>query len=106
MFILKRFVKSKTIFKEPHKRKPPPLWMRGILIFTCTLVSFFHGSNDGQKGVGLIMLILIGIVPSFFALDNSISPKKLTGSINSIGVVIDSIDGGSLSNSDRAKLVE
>ena len=70
MFLLKRFVQQ-SIFKEPHKRKPPPLWIRLILIVTCTLVSFFHGSNDGQKGVGLIMLILIGIVPTFFALDQS-----------------------------------
>jgi phosphate/sulfate permease len=110
MYIIRTLTKKteagEVLFKEPKKNQPPPIWMRGILIFTCTLVSFFHGSNDGQKGVGLIMLILIGIVPSFFALDNSISPKKLTGSINSIGVVIDSIDGGSLSNSDRAKLVE
>ena len=63
MFLLRRFVPNKGIFKEPHKHKPPPLWIRLTLIATCTLVSFFHGSNDGQKGVGLIMLILIGIVP-------------------------------------------
>ncbi len=70
MFIMKRLVKDKRLFKEPHKRKPPPLWIRLMLVGTCTSVSFFHGSNDGQKGVGLMMLILIGIVPAHFALDS------------------------------------
>lgn len=73
MFILRRVVKSKVMFKEPHKRKPPPLWIRLILVATCTSVSFFHGSNDGQKGVGLVMLILIGIVPFRFALNDELN---------------------------------
>ena len=74
-------MRNKAIFKEPHKRKPPPLWIRLILIVTCTLVSFFHGSNDGQKGVGLIMLILIGIVPTYFALDETKNPLDLRDSL-------------------------
>ena len=49
--------------------KPPPWWVRGMLILTCTGVSFAHGSNDGQKGIGLIMLILIGLVPSHYAIN-------------------------------------
>jgi PiT family inorganic phosphate transporter len=53
-----------ALFGEPKGDQPPPLWIRGILILTCTLVSFFHGSNDDQKGMGLIMLILIGTVPT------------------------------------------
>ncbi len=69
MYILKRTVKDKSIFKEPHKSKKPPVWIRTILILTCTGVSFSHGSNDGQKGVGLMMLIMISIVPSYFALN-------------------------------------
>lgn len=71
MFIMRRVVKDKRMFREPHKRKPPPLWIRLILVATCGAVSFVHGSNDGQKGVGLIMLIMIGIVPFHFALDSS-----------------------------------
>src|SRR5271169_4453270 len=55
---------KETLFAEPKGDQPPPTWVRGILILTCTLVSFFHGSNDGQKGMGLIMLILIGTVPT------------------------------------------
>ena len=71
MFILRRVLSKnirKQVFSEPEKDAPPPLWIRAILILTCTLVSFFHGNNDGQKGVGLVMLILIGILPSYFAI--------------------------------------
>ncbi|MGV3503112.1 MAG: inorganic phosphate transporter [Adhaeribacter sp.] len=100
MFILKRFVKNKTIFKEPHKRKPPPLWIRLILILTCTLVSFFHGSNDGQKGVGLIMLILIGIVPVYFALDHTKDPAGISRSLVQVEQVINKVEVKNLSASD------
>src|SRR5271170_6200050 len=55
---------KEQLFSEPKGQESPPMWIRGILILTCTLVSFFHGSNDGQKGMGLIMLILIGTVPT------------------------------------------
>src|SRR5208282_5103643 len=54
----------------------PPWWIRAILILTCTGVSFAHGSNDGQKGVGLIMLILIGLVPTHYALNMAQSPEQ------------------------------
>jgi inorganic phosphate transporter, PiT family len=54
---------------EPTKDKPPIWWMRGILILTCTGVSFAHGTNDGQKSIGLIMLTIIGIFPATYALN-------------------------------------
>lgn len=104
MFLLKRFVKNKTIFKEPHKRKPPPLWIRLILILTCTLVSFFHGSNDGQKGVGLIMLILIGIVPVYFALDHTKDPSGISHSLARVEQVINKVEIENLSASDVENL--
>ena len=106
MFILKRFVQNKAIFKEPHKRKPPPLWIRLTLIVTCTLVSFFHGSNDGQKGVGLIMLILIGIVPSFFALDQSKNPLDLRASLVKVEQVMNRVNRAELSPADQKTLTE
>ena len=53
------------------------MWIRGILILTCTLVSFFHGSNDGQKGMGLIMLILIGVVPTTYALNRAMPDSQI-----------------------------
>jgi PiT family inorganic phosphate transporter len=72
MYLIRTFTKGRKngdeLFEEPKKNTPPPPWIRGILLLTCTSVSFFHGQNDGQKGVGLVMLVLIGIVPGFFAL--------------------------------------
>jgi inorganic phosphate transporter, PiT family len=69
--ILKATVRIPALYKEPEGNKPPPLWIRGLLILTCTGVSFFHGGNDGQKGMGLIMLILIGTVPTAYALNRT-----------------------------------
>ena len=104
MFLFKRFVPSKAIFKEPHKRKPPPLWIRLVLITTCTLVSFFHGSNDGQKGVGLVMLILIGIVPFRFALDESKNPLDLRESLGKVEYVMSRVNRNELSPNDQKSL--
>src|SRR5207248_6569575 len=66
-----------TLFAEPKGDQPPPWWIRSILILTCTLVSFFHGSNDGQKGMGLIMLILIGTVPTAYALNRALPESQM-----------------------------
>src|ERR1700752_4500698 len=66
-----------ALFGEPVGNQPPPWWIRGILILTCTLVSFFHGSNDGQKGMGLIMLILIGTVPTAYALNRTMPASQI-----------------------------
>lgn len=108
MFLLRYFTKNTrhgdSLFKEPKKNAPPPLWIRSILILTCTGVSFFHGSNDGQKGVGLMMLILIGIVPGYFALNNAVAPESLQGSFKKIEYVINSIDSSQLAAPDRVKL--
>jgi len=78
MLLVKLLVHSKELFAEPKGSEPPPLWIRGILVLTCTLVSFFHGSNDGQKGMGLIMLILIGVVPTAYALNRSMPASQIT----------------------------
>ncbi len=71
LLVLKFLVRKPELYQEPKGNQPPPLWIRAILIFTCTGVSFAHGSNDGQKGMGLIMLILIGLVPTAFALNRT-----------------------------------
>ena len=63
--------------RRAEGNKPPPLWIRGILILTCTGVSFAHGSNDGQKGMGLIMLILIGTVPTAYALNRALPEAQV-----------------------------
>src|SRR5271163_4293923 len=77
LLVVKLVIPSKELFAEPKGDQPPPLWIRGILILTCTLVSFFHGSNDGQKGMGLIMLILIGTVPTAYALNRALPESAL-----------------------------
>ena len=69
LLLLQKLVPAKELYEPPKDDQPPPWWIRGILIGTCTGVSFAHGSNDGQKGMGLIMLVLIGIVPAAYALD-------------------------------------
>jgi PiT family inorganic phosphate transporter len=79
LFALKIVLQRATpaLFAEPKGDQPPPTWIRGILILTCTLVSFFHGSNDGQKGMGLIMLILIGTVPTAYALNRALPESQI-----------------------------
>ena len=75
--ILKATIKVPALYQEPHGDTPPPFWIRGLLILTCTGVSFFHGGNDGQKGMGLIMLILIGTVPTAYALNRTMNESDV-----------------------------
>ena len=77
LLALKLLVRNPALYAEPKGQQPPPWWIRGILILTCTGVSFAHGSNDGQKGMGLIMLILIGTVPTAYALNRSPAPQQV-----------------------------
>jgi PiT family inorganic phosphate transporter len=77
LLVLKMVVRIPALYAEPKGDQPPPWWIRGILILTCTLVSFFHGSNDGQKGMGLIMLILIGTVPTAYALNRTMPAAQM-----------------------------
>ncbi|GGP27634.1 inorganic phosphate transporter [Silvimonas amylolytica] len=77
LVVLKALVKVPALYKEPKPGKAPPWWIRGLLVLTCTGVSFAHGSNDGQKGMGLIMLILIGILPTTYALNRAMPQKDV-----------------------------
>ena len=82
MLFLKYVIRSKELFHIPSgENDKPPLLIRLLLITTCTLVSFFHGSNDGQKGVGLLMLILIAFLPAKFALDHSVPDAKILAAL-------------------------
>src|ERR1700723_1542914 len=76
--ILKATIRIPALYKEPVGNTPPPFWIRGLLILTCTGVSFFHGGNDGQKGMGLIMLILIGTVPTAYALNRTMHEQDVS----------------------------
>jgi PiT family inorganic phosphate transporter len=108
MFLIRNLTKKteigESLFKEPKKNSPPPWWIRIILIITCTLVSGFHGSNDGQKGVGLVMLILIGIVPAYFALNSSVSPASLEKNAQQIELLMNKINPSPLSKPDQIRL--
>ena len=78
LLVLRALVKNRELYEEPKGNKPPPWWIRGLLVLTCTGVSFAHGSNDGQKGMGLIMLILVGTVPISYALNRSMPVDQMT----------------------------
>jgi inorganic phosphate transporter, PiT family len=77
LLILKFVVRNPALYQEPKGSQPPPWWIRGLLVLTCTGVSFAHGSNDGQKGMGLIMLILIGTVPTAYALNRAMPESQI-----------------------------
>jgi PiT family inorganic phosphate transporter len=89
--LVKALVRKPELYSEPDPNKAPPLWIRGILCLTCTGVSYAHGSNDGQKGMGLLMLILVGIIPGMYALDLSLKPEsiqQITAGAQSANVIL------------------
>ena len=77
LLLAKRLLRNPALYRAPEGNKPPPMGIRALLVATCTGVSFAHGSNDGQKGMGLIVLILVGIVPTTFALNLATSTDAL-----------------------------
>jgi PiT family inorganic phosphate transporter len=77
LLLAKALLRNPNLFKAPEGKAPPPGWIRALLVLTCTGVSFAHGSNDGQKGMGLIVLILVGIVPAGYALNLGTSAATL-----------------------------
>ena len=77
LLLAKALIKDKRLYQAPRGTTPPPFWIRCLLVLTCTGVSFAHGSNDGQKGMGLIMLILIGTVPTAYALNHAVGVNQV-----------------------------
>jgi inorganic phosphate transporter, PiT family len=107
LLALKALVKNRELYREPKGNKAPPWWIRGILILTCGGVSFAHGSNDGQKGMGLIMLILIGTVPIAYALNRAMPAAQMTPFIAMAATTQQSLSqfaGGSAPADPRATL--
>ena len=76
LLLAKAVIKDKRLWEAPAGDAPPPFWIRGLLVLTCTGVSYAHGSNDGQKGMGLIMLILVGTVPTAYALNHAVTASQ------------------------------
>jgi PiT family inorganic phosphate transporter len=106
MFIFKRLVKNDAIYKEPIPGVKPPMWIRIILTITCTLVSFFHGQNDGQKGVGLVMLILIGLVPGYFAIKETQDLTDTNKQMSHVTELVYRIDTTKLSEKENIDILK
>lgn len=101
MFIFKRVIKNDIIYKEPVPGKRPPIWIRALLWATCGMVSFFHGQNDGQKGVGLVMLILISVLPAQFSVDDSLKLQNISANVTNIEKFISRADTTVLSAKEK-----
>lgn len=104
-----KFIKSPSFFSEPPKDTPPPMPTRLLSILTSTLISIFHGSNDGQKGVGLVMLILISIVPAHFAINKKLDIDTLQNPLTivqniSAKINLSALDEKERNNFDKAQL--
>ena len=112
LFLLaKAFIKYPELYTAPKDNTPPPFPIRALLVLTCTGVSFFHGSNDGQKGMGLIMLILIGTVPTAYALNHAVSAHDIqdfiAASERAVSIVDAHVDREAILGPDaRAELTE
>ncbi|RFU45215.1 anion permease [Paraburkholderia sp. DHOC27] len=85
--ILRLVVRRGHLFEAPKEGEPPAWWLRGLLILTCTTVSFSHGTNDGQKSIGLIMLTIIGLLPAAYALNPEASNQMTQLSQNAAAAI-------------------
>lgn len=105
LLISKKLLSQPQLYTAPETADPPPWWIRALLILTCTGVSFAHGSNDGQKGMGLIMLILVGIVPGLYALNLNLSAPTI-GDLSRSSLAIVNLAEPYLPNSDLEQRIE
>jgi len=108
LLLCKALIKNPALYEAPKNKEKPPLWIRGILLTTCTGVSFAHGSNDGQKGMGLIVLILVGILPGTYALKMSADHttiSQVATSANELGMNFAKSSDGIILNNEESKTV-
>ena len=103
LLLCKAFIRDDRLYEEPKGDEPPPFWIRAICYLTCTGVSFAHGSNDGQKGVGLIMLILIGILPAHYAVNGNLDLEDINGTVARVQQM-DSLVGRFTMSGDTASI--
>jgi PiT family inorganic phosphate transporter len=110
LLLFKVLIKDPRLFEAPKGDAPPPFWIRGLLVLTCTGVSFAHGSNDGQKGMGLIMLILIGTVPTAYALNHAVGYNQVQDFVavseQAAKVLSAHVDSNAVMDDPRADLTE
>ncbi|MHA6719280.1 inorganic phosphate transporter [Sphingomonas sp. RS6] len=106
LLVMRMLVRNPKLYRTPEGNTPPPWGIRSLLVFTCTAVSFSHGSNDGQKGMGLIMLILIGCAPTAYALNRTLpasSTPAFVETARSASAAFDARSGGIVMPTDRAR---
>jgi PiT family inorganic phosphate transporter len=110
LLVIKGVIKDPRLYEAPKGDAPPPFWIRGLLVLTCTGVSFAHGSNDGQKGMGLIMLILIGTVPTAYALNHAVGFNQVQDFVavseQAAKVMSAKVDSNAVIDDPRADLTE
>ncbi len=110
LWLMKAVIKNKALYEAPVGTEPPPFWIRSLLVLTCTGVSFAHGSNDGQKGMGLIMLILVGTVPTAYALNHAVTHKQsddfIAVSQQTAGVLSKYVSADAVVGDDREELTD
>ncbi len=110
LLVFKVVIKDPRLFEAPKGDAPPPFWIRGLLVATCTGVSYAHGSNDGQKGMGLIMLILIGTVPTAYALNHAVGYSQVQDFVavseQAAKVISAHVDVNAVMDDPRADLTE
>lgn len=104
----KRLFTAPELYSAPTPGQPPPGWVRAVLLLTCTGVSFFHGSNDGQKGIGMVMLILIGLVPTHYAVNLRQNAAQIAEAREAAGVLADFLkhSSGGISGADEREADE
>ena len=111
LLLSKWTIRYPSLYEAPKKNQPPPFPVRALMVLNCTGVSFFHGSNDGQKGMGLIMLILIGTVPTAYALNHAVSPMEIQDFIAASQMTTHILDryvdhNGTLGQDPRAEVTD
>ena len=102
MFTLKKILKKKKVFKEPKEGGVPPPGVRALLIATCTAVSYTHGSNDGQKGLGLVMILLLAIVPSSFMINPELTTDDLMRNTKNVQMQLAQLDSNKIQSEEKA----
>jgi inorganic phosphate transporter, PiT family len=90
--LLKLVIHDKRLYEPPEGDKPPVWWMRALLILTCTAVSFAHGTNDGQKSIGLIMLVIIGLLPTSFAVNLDMKENEIAKIVQNMPIAASLIE--------------
>jgi PiT family inorganic phosphate transporter len=106
LLLAKALIRNPALYESPKGTEPPPVWIRGLLMLTCTGVSFAHGSNDGQKGMGLIMLILVGILPGAYALKMTADAPAIqlvAAAAHAVQPGFERLAGGATVSADEAK---